>query len=83
MSARVGQGATAGGRVGVGFVLQPELEFLELLEVSFGAHADYFEIAPETTWWAAADGTLTSNALSASGSRYRPSTDRASRRLAR
>lgn len=49
------------GRVGVGFVLQPDLEFLELLEPAFGAHADYFEIAPETTWWPQPDGSLTAN----------------------
>ena len=51
------------GNVGVGFVLQPEDAYLELLGPVFGELADYFEIAPETTWWAAADGTLTSNAF--------------------
>lgn len=76
MSARARQGATAGGRVGVGFVLQPDLEFLELLEVSFGAHADYFEIAPETTWWPEEDGTLAPNRyaglFAALGERWAP-----------
>ncbi|MEZ4384862.1 MAG: DUF692 family protein, partial [Nannocystaceae bacterium] len=64
------------GNVGVGFVLQPEDAYLELLEPVFGELADYFEIAPETTWWAEADGTLTSNAFAgrfaALGRRWAP-----------
>ncbi|MCC6875593.1 MAG: hypothetical protein IT378_14905, partial [Sandaracinaceae bacterium] len=35
--------------VGVGFTLQPELELLELAEPLY-ERADYFEVAPETTW---------------------------------
>ena len=50
-----------GRGVGVGFVLQPEERYLELLEPVFGELADYFEIAPETTWWGEADGSLTTN----------------------
>jgi uncharacterized protein (UPF0276 family) len=49
----------------VGFVLQPDLEFLALLGPVFGAHADYFEIAPETTWWPELDGRLTPNRFAA------------------
>lgn len=68
-------------RVGVGFVLQPDLEFLDLLEVSFGAHADYFEIAPETTWWPEEDGSLTQNRyaglFAALGERWAPASARA------
>ncbi len=52
-----------GGHIGVGFVLQPEFDFLELVGPIVGELADYFEIAPETTWWANEDGTLTSNAF--------------------
>ena len=35
--------------VGVGFTLQPELELLERAEPLY-ERADYFEVAPETTW---------------------------------
>jgi hypothetical protein len=42
--------------IGIGFVLQPELEYLDLLAPVFGALVDYFEIAPETTWWATEEG---------------------------
>lgn len=64
------------GRVGVGFVLQPEEAYLELLGPVFGAGADYFEIAPETTWWPEEDGRLTANAFAgrfaALGRRWAP-----------
>ncbi len=41
---------TLASRVGIGFTLQPDREFLALLEPCFGPLADYFEITPETTW---------------------------------
>lgn len=63
-------------RPGVGFVLQPEDAFLELLEPVVGPRVDYFEIAPETTWWPAADGNLGVNGFAgrfaATGRRYAP-----------
>lgn len=66
----------AGGRVGVGFVLQPDPEFLALTEPCFGAHADYLEIAPETTWWPRRDGSLVPNryaeTFAALGARWAP-----------
>lgn len=34
----------------VGFVLQPEERFLELLDRAIHERVDYYEIAPETTW---------------------------------
>jgi uncharacterized protein (UPF0276 family) len=45
-------------QVGVGFVLQPEEAFLGLLAPVVGPRVDYFEIAPETTWWPGEDGSL-------------------------
>jgi len=70
--------SSSSSRVGVGFVLQPENAYLELLEPVFGELADYFELAPETTWWAAVDGTLTSNSFAERfaelGRRWAPTT---------
>jgi uncharacterized protein (UPF0276 family) len=62
--------------IGIGFVLQPELEYLDLLAPVFGALVDYFEIAPETTWWATEEGGLLPNGFSAEfyeiGQRWAP-----------
>jgi hypothetical protein len=44
----------------VGFSLQPDHEFLGLSAPVLG-DADYFEIAPETTWRRAPDGDWTPN----------------------
>jgi uncharacterized protein (UPF0276 family) len=44
----------------VGFTLQPELEFLELLEPVI-RRADYYEVAPETLWRQGDDGALLPN----------------------
>src|SRR4051812_75716 len=46
--------------VPVGFTLQPEEKFLELLG-SVIRSADYLELAPETTWRERADGELVPN----------------------
>ncbi|MFN9945685.1 MAG: hypothetical protein ACK56S_02475, partial [Planctomycetota bacterium] len=40
----------------VGIALMPDPVFLELLEPAFREDVDAFEVAPETTWRAAADG---------------------------
>jgi uncharacterized protein (UPF0276 family) len=37
--------------IGLGLTLPPDAEFLELVEPLLPAGVDYFEIAPETTWW--------------------------------
>lgn len=37
--------------LGVGLTLPPDEEFLELVMPLFADAVDYFEIAPETTWW--------------------------------
>ena len=47
--------------VAVGFSLQPEVEFLDLLGDVFREHADYFEVAPETLWRFGADAALSPN----------------------
>lgn len=52
-------------QVGLGFVLQPEELFLELLAPVVGPRVDYFEIAPETTWWPEVDGSLGVNGFAA------------------
>jgi uncharacterized protein (UPF0276 family) len=44
----------------VGFTLQPDEEFLERAAPLF-EHADYFEVAPETLWFADARGSLQPN----------------------
>lgn len=63
-------------QIGVGFVLQPEEAYLELLAPVVGPRVDYFEIAPETTWWPEADGSLGDNRFAgrfaALGRRYAP-----------
>ena len=46
--------------VQVGFVLQPDEEMLGITEPLL-ALADYFEVAPETTWFEAPDGRLLEN----------------------
>lgn len=64
----------------MGFVLQPDPEFLELLEPCFAAHADYFEVAPETTWWPRQGGDFVPNRyaglFAALGERWAPATAR-------
>jgi hypothetical protein len=45
----------------VGFTLQPDPEFLELLGDLLRTEPDYFELAPETTWREHPDGTLLPN----------------------
>ena len=48
--------------VGVGFVLQPDVEFLELCASIIEREAiSYFEVAPETLWVESEDGQLRSN----------------------
>ena len=37
--------------LGVGLSLPPDEEFLELVAPLLADAVDYFEIAPETTWW--------------------------------
>lgn len=63
-------------QVGVGFVLQPEEAYLELLAPVVGPRVDYFEIAPETTWWPHEDGRLGVNGFAgrfaALGRRHAP-----------
>lgn len=46
--------------IGVGFSLQPERAFLELLDPILRADVDYFEVAPETMW-RVRDGQLVPN----------------------
>lgn len=45
----------------VGFSLQPEAHFLELLEPVLADEVDYFEVTPETTWRRGADGEWAPN----------------------
>ena len=47
----------------IGITLQPERRYLELLEPLFVDEADYFEIAPETTWFVRPDGKTERNAF--------------------
>jgi uncharacterized protein (UPF0276 family) len=47
--------------VPVGFTLQPEVEFLDRLDELIVARADYYEIAPETTWRTDERGRLVPN----------------------
>jgi len=46
---------------GLGFTLQPEEAFLELLDPLIRGDLDYYEVAPETLWRAQADGRLGPN----------------------
>jgi uncharacterized protein (UPF0276 family) len=45
----------------VGFTLQPEEEFLGLLDEVLCTAIDYAEIAPETTWWSDGESPLVAN----------------------
>jgi uncharacterized protein (UPF0276 family) len=45
----------------IGFSLQPELRFLELLDEVLREQVDYFEVAPETLWRPGPQGTLEAN----------------------
>jgi uncharacterized protein (UPF0276 family) len=47
--------------IAVGFTLQPDPEFLDLLDPLLRDGPDYFEVAPETTWRERPDGTLVEN----------------------
>jgi hypothetical protein len=47
--------------VAVGLTLQPERSYLELLSPLFFEEADYFEVAPETTWVRDGDGPFRRN----------------------
>jgi uncharacterized protein (UPF0276 family) len=47
--------------IAVGFTLQPDPEFLDLLDPLLREGPDYFEVAPETTWREQPDGTLVEN----------------------
>ena len=53
-------GAPTDAAVEVGFTLQPDEEFLGRCEPLF-AEVDYFEVAPETTWFAGIGGALVAN----------------------
>jgi uncharacterized protein (UPF0276 family) len=48
-------------RLGVGFALHADLEYLELTRGIVERDADYFEVNPETLWRRRADGGLESN----------------------
>ena len=47
--------------VPVGLTLQPEVEFVELLDEVIRHEVDYYEVAPETLWRAGSDGSLEPN----------------------
>jgi uncharacterized protein (UPF0276 family) len=47
--------------VPIGFTLQPEMSFLELCGRAIRERADYYEIAPETTWRLDGAGALVEN----------------------
>lgn len=47
--------------IGVGFCLQPEESYLELLAPVLLEEPDYFEVAPETTWRPGASGEWVAN----------------------
>jgi len=47
----------------IGITLQPEQRYLDLLEPLFFDDADYFEIAPETTWFVRPDGRCERNSF--------------------
>lgn len=49
----------------IGFTLQPDETYLELCAGLFREEADYFEIAPETTWRPTATGELVANGFHA------------------
>lgn len=51
-------------QIGVGFVLQPDDEFLALT-AEIAVRADYFEIAPESLWIERPDGSLHPNSFHA------------------
>jgi uncharacterized protein len=45
----------------IGLTLQPDPDYLERLAALFARDVDVFEVAPETTWLPAADGTFAPN----------------------
>jgi hypothetical protein len=45
----------------VGLTLQPDPVFLDLLDETISSDVDYFEVAPETLWFADADGAVRPN----------------------
>ncbi len=47
----------------VGFTLQPELRYLELLDEVIRELPDYYEVTPETLWFGRSDGTVRPNAF--------------------
>src|SRR5438552_248889 len=47
--------------VALGLTLQPEAEYLELLDQTLRADVDYYEVAPETTWRTDESGRLLPN----------------------
>lgn len=50
---------------GVGFTLQPEAAFLDLLGEVLWCEADYYEVAPETLWRSSHGGALEANGFHA------------------
>jgi uncharacterized protein (UPF0276 family) len=61
---------------GVGFTLQPEDAFLDLLGEVLRNEADYYEVAPETLWRSSRDGVLQPNGFHARFLRLREETGR-------
>ena len=51
--------------LGVGWALMPDVETLELTEALHRAHADYYEVMPETLWREGPGGTLLPNGFHA------------------
>ena len=47
--------------VGVGFTLQPDERYLELLAAVIREEPDYYEVTPETTWRPGRDGAFVPN----------------------
>jgi len=45
----------------IGFTLQPERRYLELLEEVYLTEVDYYEVAPETLWWPDSEGRFGPN----------------------
>lgn len=48
--------------LGIGLALQPDQEFLGLLDEVIRCEVDFYEVTPETLWWEQEDGSLVENA---------------------
>ena len=49
--------------IGVGLALQPDDDFLGLLDEAIRRDVDFYEVTPETLWWEEDDGSLRGNSF--------------------